>query len=88
MKQCARVWWILAPHQKLSCRGSVLANETRAALDSNWGDVVEEGYIEVEGLGGWERVVHEGGGKLGSKPIPRRWGSVLADKTWGVLDLG
>ena len=62
MKQCARVWWILAPHQKPSRRGSVLANETRAALDSNWGDVVEEGYVEVEGLGGWERVAHEGGG--------------------------
>jgi hypothetical protein len=31
-------------------------------LDSDWRDVVEEGYAGVEGLGSGERAAHEGGG--------------------------
>jgi hypothetical protein len=32
------------------------------ALNSDWRDVVEEGYTRVEGLGGGERVMCEGRG--------------------------
>ena len=36
--------------------GLVLINETPAALDSDWGDVVTEGYIGIDGLEGRERA--------------------------------
>ena len=45
-----RVGWIWAPCQKTEYWGSVLVNETLGILDSDFGDVVEEGYIGVEGL--------------------------------------
>ena len=41
-----------------------MANETPGVADSDWGDGVVEGYIEVEGLGGGEQVVRNGGGTL------------------------
>ena len=43
-----------APHQRLSCWGLVLVNETLGILDSDWENVVGEGYIGVEGLEGGE----------------------------------
>ena len=36
--------------------GSVLVNKTQGVLDSDWGDVVEEGHIGVGGLEGGEQV--------------------------------
>jgi hypothetical protein len=48
--------------QKPGRWGSVSANGTRVTLDSNWRDVVEEGYAGVEGLGSGERAEREGRG--------------------------
>jgi hypothetical protein len=61
------VGWIVALHQKPSCQGSVLVNETWVVLNSDLGDIVEEGYIKVERLGGGKQAVHKGAG-AGPKP--------------------
>ena len=53
-----------APHQKPSLWGSVLANEMWGVINSDLGDVVEEGYLVVKGLGGGEQTAHEGVGNL------------------------
>ena len=57
-------WGNLPKNQKPSHQHSVLANETQGALDLDWGCVVEEGHIGVEGLGGGEQVADKGGGYL------------------------
>jgi hypothetical protein len=64
----ARVGCIWVPCQKPSRQSLVLANEMQGVLDLCLGDVVGEGYIEVEGPRGGERVVHEGGVDLGYPP--------------------
>jgi hypothetical protein len=61
-------------------------NERRQALNPDWEDGVEEGYIGVEGLGGGERAAHEGGRDLGSPQKASHWGSILANKMWGAVD--
>ena len=47
-------WGDLPENQKLSCQCLILAKKMQGALDSDQGNVVEEGYIRVEGLRGRE----------------------------------
>ena len=54
----------------------------QGALDLDWGDVIEEGHIGVEGLGGGGA---QGWGVFGQNPKQSRWGSVLANETQGPL---
>ena len=75
----ARVGCIWAPCQKPSCRGSVLANETQGVPDLCLGDVVGEGYTEVEGPRGGEWAAREDGMDLRSptntEPLGLSFGS-------------
>ena len=61
--------------------GLGFADEMRQVLHSDWGNVIGEGCIGVEGLRGGEQATHEGGGKLGQKLKTGRRGSVLVN-TW------
>jgi hypothetical protein len=71
---------------KRSHWGSVSTNRARVALDSDWRDVVEEGYAGVEGLGGGERATREGGESSAKSRKPSCWRSVLANETQGLLN--
>jgi hypothetical protein len=73
-------------NQKSGCWGSVSANGTRVTLDSDWRDMVEEGYAGVEGLGSGERAVCKGGGSSAKNQKLSRWGSVLANETQWLLN--
>ena len=57
-ERVGRFW---APHQKPSCRGSILTNVTRGVLDFSPDDGNEVGYTTVEGLGSGEQVARRGG---------------------------
>ena len=75
-------------NQKPSRGGSVLASEMRAGLILGRRDPIGAGYVEVEVLGGHDRVRREGRLIWGKKPKTEPWGLGFGQPDAGRPNLG